>query len=373
RYAGRGSAADSAVAYCLGISDVDPIAQNLLFERFMSLERGEKPDIDIDFDARRRDEVTAYVYGKYGEGHVASVATYNTFQGRSSIRDVGKVMGYSPSEIDLIAKRLPYIPGRMLEHALESLPELKGLEIPKKRLRVLVESAVKLHDFPRHLGTHLGGVVISRNPITWLSPLELSAKGVKILQFDKDDVEDLGLVKIDLLSLRTLGAIEDSLKFAKTASEPDYDAIPLDDPDTFNRLKSADTVGIFQLESPAQRGLQARLDTDNIEDVVASVALIRPGPIKGNMVEPFIRRRKGEEEITYLEPRLESILKKTYGVVLFQEQVIEIASEIAGFTPGEADNLRRIMTHGRSTEEMNKIGEVFIEKAQKNGVIEETA
>ena len=373
RYAGRGSAADSAVAYCLGISDVDPIAQNLLFERFMSLERGEKPDIDIDFDARRRDEVTAYVYGKYGEGHVASVATYNTFQGRSSIRDVGKVMGYSPSEIDLIAKRLPYIPGRMLEHALESLPELKGLEIPKKRLRVLVESAVKLHDFPRHLGTHLGGVVISRNPITWLSPLELSAKGVKILQFDKDDVEDLGLVKIDLLSLRTLGAIEDSLKFAKTASEPDYDAIPLDDPDTFNRLKSADTVGIFQLESPAQRGLQARLDADNIEDVVASVALIRPGPIKGNMVEPFIRRRKGEEEITYLEPRLESILKKTYGVVLFQEQVIEIASEIAGFTPGEADNLRRIMTHGRSTEEMNKIGEVFIEKAQKNGVIEETA
>jgi len=373
RYAGRGSAADSAVAYCLGISDVDPIAQNLLFERFMSLERGEKPDIDIDFDARRRDEVTAYVYSKYGEEHVASVATYNTFQGRSSIRAVGKVMGYSPFEIDSIAKRLPHIPGSMLEYAFESFPELKDLAIPGKRLKVLVESAAKIHDFPRHLGTHLGGVVISKNPITWLSPLELSAKGVKILQFDKDDVEDLGLVKIDLLSLRTLGAVEDSLQFTKTTSELDYNAIPLDDTDTFKRLKCADTVGIFQLESPAQRGLQARLDAENIEDIVASVALIRPGPIKGNMVEPFIKRRKGEEEITYLDPRLESILKKTYGVVLFQEQVIEIASKIAGFTPGEADNLRRTMTHGRSIEEMDKIGEVFVEKAAKSGVEEETA
>lgn len=373
RHAGRGSAADSAVAYCLGITDVDPIAQNLLFERFMSLERGEKPDIDIDFDARRRDEVTAYVYSKYGDEHVASVATYNTFQGRSSIREVGKVMGYSPDEIDLIAKRLPHVPGYMLENVFKTLPELKNLDIPEKRLNVLVETASKLSGLPRYLGTHLGGVVISRNPITQFSPLEKSAKGVKILQFDKDDVEDLGLVKIDLLSLRTLGAVEDSLRFVGTGSGLDYDGIPLDDPDTFNRLKSADTVGIFQLESPAQRGLQGRLEAENIEDIVASVALIRPGPIKGNMVEPFIKRRKGEEKVKYLDPRLEGILGKTYGVILFQEQVIEIASTIGGFTPGEADNLRRTMTHGRSVEEMEKIGETFIERAVQNGVQEEAA
>ena len=177
RHAGRGSAADSAVAYCLGITDVDPIAQNLLFERFMSLERGEKPDIDVDFDARRRDEVTAYVYKKYGDEHVASVATYNTFQGRSSVRDVGKAMGYSQDEIDIIAKRLPHIPGYMIEDAFRSLPELRNLNIPEKRLKTLIEIAGKLSGFPRFLGTHLGGVVISKNPVTWFSPLERSAKG----------------------------------------------------------------------------------------------------------------------------------------------------------------------------------------------------
>ncbi|MGI6162686.1 MAG: DNA polymerase III subunit alpha [Bacillota bacterium] len=397
RHAGRGSAADSAVAYCLGITDVDPIAQNLLFERFMSLERGEKPDIDVDFDARRRDEVTAYVYKKYGDEHVASVATYNTFQGRSSVRDVGKAMGYSQDEIDIIAKRLPHIPGYMIEDAFRSLPELRNLNIPEKRLKTLIEIAGKLSGFPRFLGTHLGGVVISKNPVTWFSPLERSAKGVRILQFDKDDVEDLGLVKIDLLSLRTLGAIEDSLRFidgnpaigpannhsdanhgavnpgSPSYSRLDYDCIPLDDKATFDRLQSGDTVGIFQLESPAQRGLQARLGADNIEDIVASVALIRPGPIKGDMVEPFIRRRRGEEDVSYLDPRLEPILRKTYGVILFQEQVIEIASAIAGFTPGEADNLRRVMTHGRSFDEMAKIGELFIEKAVNGGVTEKTA
>ncbi|HHT85594.1 MAG: DNA polymerase III subunit alpha [Bacillota bacterium] len=372
RHAGRGSAADSAVAYCLGITDVDPIAHNLLFERFMSLERGEKPDIDVDFDARRRDEVTAYVYKKYGDAHVASVATYNTFQARSSVRDVGKAMGYAQDEIGIIAKRLPHIPGYQIENAFKSLPELKSLDIPEKRLKTLIETAGKLSGLPRFLSTHLGGVVISKTPVTWLSPLELSAKGVNILQFDKDDVEDLGLVKIDLLSLRTLGAVEDSLGFIE-GTKLDYDRIPLDDKATFRRLQYADTIGIFQLESPAQRGLQARLGAENIEDIVASVALIRPGPIKGDMVEPFIRRRHGEEDITYLDSRLEPILKNTYGVVLFQEQVIEIASVIAGFTPGEADKLRRVMTHGRSFDEMEKIGRLFIEKAVKRGVTEQVA
>jgi len=376
RHAGRGSAADSAVAYCLGITDVDPIAQNLLFERFLSLERGEKPDIDLDFDSRRRDEVTLYVYKKYGEKYVASVATYNTFQGRSAIRDVGKAMGYSPEELDIIAKRLPHIPASMISEAFKTIPELKSINIPERRIKVLIAMAQKISGFPRFLGTHLGGVVISRDPITWFSPMERSAKGVKILQFDKSDVEDLRLVKIDLLSLRTLGVVEDSLSYIKNSSpsnQVNYDAIVLDDKDTFCRLQRGDTVGIFQLESPAQRALQARLGAENIEDIVASVALIRPGPIKGDMVEPFIKRRRGEEDVTYLDPRLEPILKKTYGVILFQEQVIEIASTIAGFTPGQSDNLRRVMSHGRSFAQMQKIGELFVKKAVERGVKEEVA
>jgi len=376
RHAGRGSAADSAVAYCLGITDVDAIAQNLLFERFLSLERGEKPDIDVDFDARRRDEVTAYVYQKYGSDHVASVATYNTFQGRSAIRDAGKAMGYSEEEIDVLAKRLPYMRVSSMKEAFKIYPELSSLNIPQARLKTLIQVAERLTGLPRFLSTHLGGVVISKSPITSFSPLERSAKGVTILQFDKDDVEDLGLVKIDLLSLRTLGAIEDSLEYIKgdtSQSELDYLKIPLDDEDTFKRLRRADTVGVFQLESPAQKALQARLGAKNIEDIVASVALIRPGPIKGDMVEPFIKRRRGEEGIAYLDSRLEPILRKTYGVILFQEQVIEIASIIAGFTPGEADGLRRVMTHGRSFDEMQRIGETFVRKAVERGVDEEVA
>jgi error-prone DNA polymerase len=375
RHSGRGSAADSAVAYCLNVTDVDPIAQNLLFERFLSLERGEKPDIDVDFDARRRDDVSAYVRKKYGEEHVAAVATYNTFQGRSAVRDVGKAMGYSSDEIDLIAKRMPYyLSASSLNERFDLVPELKDLSIPPKRLRTLLTVAERLAGLPRFLATHLGGLVISKNPINYLSPVEYSAKGITIVQFDKDDVEDLGLVKIDLLSLRTLGAVEDSLGYVKEAGkELDYDRIPLDDGRTYRRLRTADTVGVFQLESSAQRALQARLGADNIEDIVASVALIRPGPIKGNMVEPYVRRRQGLEPVTYLEPRLEPILKKTYGVILFQEQVIEIASTIAGFTPGEADKLRRVMTHNRSGEEMESLGRLFVEKAVRAGVEEVTA
>ncbi len=390
RYAGRGSAADSAVAHCLGITGVDPIAQNLLFERFMSIERGRKPDIDIDFDARRKDEITAYVYKKYGEEHVASVATYNTFRGRSSVREVGKVIGYSKAEIDTIAKRLHHIHDCRFEDIFKILPELKSLNVPENRLEILAKTASNILGFPKFLGTHLSGIVISKNPINWLSPLEYSAKGHKILQFDKDDTEDLGLTKIDLLSLRTLSAIEDSLQFMRTNSSynteenmlhkhnirdirSDFDDIPLNDNDTFSRLRLGDTVGIFQLESPAQRGLQSRLGANSIEDIVASVALIRPGPIKGEMVEPYIRRRHGKENITYPDPRLEPILKHTYGVILFQEQVIEIASKFAGFTPGEADNLRRVMTHGRCPNEMEKLGELFIKKAIQMGTTEQIA
>lgn len=369
RYAGRGSAADSAVAYCLYITEVDAIARGLLFERFMSLERAEKPDIDIDFDARHRDKVAEYVYQKYGQRKVAAVCTYNTFHGRSALRDFGKAMDFPPEEIDRIAKRLPYYFARDLRRALAEVPELRDSDIPVWKYERLIEACERVTGFPRFFGTHLGGLVISRDDLTDVTPLQMSAKGVVISQFDKEFVEDLGLIKLDLLSLRTLSAVDVAVNsIRERRPEFDYERISLDDPATYRLLNSGQTVGIFQLESPAQRALQARLGARSFEDIVASVAIIRPGPIKGNMVEPFIQRRAGREPVTYLHPKLEPILAKTYGVVLFQEQVIEIATAVAGFTPGEADRLRRVMTHSRSQRDMDEIGRFFIGKAVEQGV-----
>ncbi|HHV79916.1 MAG TPA: DNA polymerase III subunit alpha [Firmicutes bacterium] len=369
RYAGRGSAADSAVAYCIGITEVDSIARGLLFERFLSLERAQKPDIDIDFDARFRDKIFEYVRRKYGDERVGWVCTYNTFQVRSAVREIGKAIGFQEEELDNLAKCLPHIPADCLEEAITKFPELRALRLPMDKFKLLFEMCGRLAGFPRFLGTHLGGIVLSGSPLTDITPLQMAAKGVKIAQFDKDDVEALGLIKIDLLSLKMLSAIEDAVR----AGGIDYDAIPLNDETTFKMIREGETVGVFQLESPAQRALQRRLNADHFEDIVASVALIRPGPVKGNMVDPFVARRNGREPVTVLDPRLENILEKTYGVVLFQEQVIEIATVIGGFTPGEADKLRRVMTHGRSREEMDKIGEIFISKAIRNGTSPEVA
>ncbi|MBO8126791.1 MAG: DNA polymerase III subunit alpha [Firmicutes bacterium] len=366
-YAGRGSAADSAVAYCLYITNVDAIARGLLFERFLSLERGEKPDIDIDFEAEGREKVIDYIYRKYGRDRVATVCTFNTFGIRSAIRDLGKAMGFSPEELDRLAKRFPWMSSGDPAEAIERFPELKKSGIPFERYQELFKYAAKASGFPRFIGTHLGGLVISAVPLTNLTPLQYGHKGKVITQFDKDDIETLGLIKFDLLSLKTLSVLRD---VSQTA---DLGRIPADDPDTYRLINSGETVGVFQLESPAQRSLQSRLGADKLEDLVASVALIRPGPIEGNMVEPYIARKNGLEEVFYLHPALEKILKKTYGVVLFQEQVIEIATVIAGFTPGEADQLRRVMTHARSREDMQKLGKLFVEKARRRGVEEEEA
>jgi len=374
RYAGRGSAADSAVVYCLFITDVDAISRGLLFERFLSLERSQKPDIDIDFDTRYRDQVARYVYDTYGQEHVASVCTFSTYQARSAIRDFGKVLGFPPEEIDTLAKLFPHIPADAIELAFEKYPEVRDSKLPRHKYEMLFQLCTQAAALPRHIGTHLGGLIISKEPLTTITPLQRAAKGVLITQFDKTTIEDLGLIKLDLLSLRTLSAVEDTMEsIHRSGHDVNYRQIPLDDPATYRRLNSGQTVGIFQLESPAQRALQARLGADNIEDIVASVALIRPGPIQGNMVEPFLARRHGLEPITYSHPKLERILQKTYGVVLFQEQVIEIATAIAGFTPGESDRLRKVMTHFRSQKEMNDIGQEFIAKAIANGVDRDTA
>ncbi len=376
RCSGRGSAADSAVAYCLNITDVDAITRGLLFERFLSLERAQKPDIDVDFDARYRDDVTHYVYEKYGSERVATVSTYNTFRGRSSVRDVGKALGFSAGELDTIAKRIPYLAFDGVASALERFPELRQSGLPLGKFETLVRLCDRVAGFPRHLGTHLGGVVICRNPLVTVAPLQMAAKGVTVIQFDKDDTEDAGLIKLDLLSLRTLAAVGDAVKSVnenRGEGALDYDRIPSNDRETFQMINQGQTIGVFQLESPAQRALQSHLGADNFEDVVASIALIRPGPIKGNMVSPFVARRKNLEPVTYMHPKLVPILKKTYGVILFQEQVIEIATAIAAFTPGESDRLRRVMTHSRSDEEMENLGRLFVTKSVANGVSGEDA
>lgn len=374
RYAGRGSAADSAVAYCLGITEVDSIARGLLFERFMSLERAQKPDIDIDFDSRYRDRVSQYVYAKYGVDFVATVGTYNTFHARSAIRDLGKAMGFDAEELGVLAKKFPHIHADGISTALEKFPELRASGLPMERYQGLFTMCEAVAGFPRFLGTHVGGLVVSRVPLNQLTPLQQAAKGIVVTQFDKDDIEDLGLIKLDLLSLRTMAAIEDSVvHIRKQGKAFDYDTLPLDDPATYQMLNTGHTIGTFQLESPAQRALQARLQASELEDIVASVALIRPGPIKGNMVEPFINRRNGMEPITYLHPKLRPILEKTYGVILFQEQVLEIAIVVAGFTPGEADKLRKVMTHARSVREMERIGQMFVQKVVGNGVAPKVA
>lgn len=374
RYAGRGSAADSLVAYCLFITEVDSLQRGLLFERFMSLERQGLPDIDIDFESRCRDQVIDYVYQRYGEDRVARVATYSTFQARSALREVGKALGFAEEELGLMARKLPHTHADNIRKMMALLPELKNSPLHEERCRFLLDVCEKIAGFPRFLGMHLGGVVISDVPLLELTPLQKSASGPVMSHFDKDDVEELGLVKLDLLSLRTLSVVHDTLdSLAQEGRGIDYDAIPMDDADSYAMIRQADTIGVFQLESPAQRALQARLEAGKIEDIVASMGLIRPGPIKGNMVEPYIERRQGRAVVEYLHPLLQPILENTYGVVLFQEQVIEIAIAIAGFTAGEADQLRRVMTHARSRKAMEEIGAMFVSRAVSRGIETELA
>ena len=370
RYAGRGSAADSLVAYCLGITEVDSLERGLLFERFMNPARIGMPDIDIDFESRYRDKVIDYVYKKYGSEHVARVATYNTFRARSALRELGKALGFPEAELDPLCKRMPfYARADQIRTLLSKLPELKDSPLHKPHYHLLLDCCERLAGFPRFLGMHLGGLVISDIPIGQLTPLQQSGLGPVISQFDKDDIEGLGLVKLDLLSLRTLSVIQDAaMQIQQSGQALNYEEIPLDDKPTFAMINRGETIGVFQLESPAQRALQSRFNASEFEDVVASMALIRPGPIKGNMVDPYVARRLGQEEVSYMHPGLEPILKKTYGVVLFQEQVIEIGRVIAGFTPAEADQLRRVMTHSRSQKLMDELGQTFVERSVQRGI-----
>ena len=374
-YSGRGSAGNSIVSYVLRICDADPIAHELLFERFLNPTRREMPDVDIDFCSARRDEVIHYIYERFGHDKVAMVATVNTVHAPSAVRIVSRAFGFTPEEINGLSKRVPWGSAAKLGEMLAERPELAGHEFQHSHYRRLVDIAERLSGFPAHLGTHLGGFILSRDPLTERVPLQWAAKGVVVAQFDKDDIETLGLVKMDILALKMHSAIAEAVRRieARTGEQVRAWELPRDDPKVYELIRSARTVGLFQLESSGQRNLATRLQERDFEDVIAAISLFRPGPLQADMIAPFIRRRHGLEPVTVPHPAMERILRRTYGVIVYQEQVIEVAAAVAGFSLAEGDMLRRAMTHERSLEEMDEIGRTFVEKAVVRGSTREAA
>ena len=361
----RGSACGSIVSYLL-FGGVEPIENELLFERFLNESRFDPPDIDIDFDSERRDEVVEYVFKKYS-GKAALLSNFSTFRARSAIREVLRALGYSYSKIDELSSFIPYhILPSQIDEAIERLPELKGNRLKEKKEAVDIIS--RLDGLPRHLSTHLGGVVIS-NELFDLCPMEISAKGLPVIQYDKDDIEALGITKFDLLGLRMHTAISNTINYLKQRGiNIDIDSIPLDDKKTYSLLRSTDTVGVFQLESPGQRQLLGRLQPNRFQDIIAEISLFRPGPMQANMISPYLKRRHKKEKVTYIHKKLIPILKETYGVIMFQEQVLRVVNALSGFPYDRADAFRRAMTKDRGKEEMESLKEEFIDGCVKNGV-----
>ena len=367
----RGSAVDSLVVYVLDISVVNPMEYGLLFERFMHPLRREPPDIDLDIDRRRRDEVKDYIYKRYGAENVASVGTINTYMARGAIRDVGKALEIPEGVIEEACMGIHYLPASRLMECADTLPELKNSAVYKRpELAGFFKLCAAIDGFPRHLSVHLGGLLIGDGMLSDLVPLEWSSGGDIISQYDKDDIERLGIVKMDLLALPTLTVIEDTLTGVKRnrGVDIDIDQIPQDDPEAFAMLRDGKTIGTFQLESPAQREMAGRLLPNRFEDIVVSIALVRPGPLKSNMDKRYLPRRHGREPVTYLHPRLKAALGETLGVILYQEQVLQVAHDLAGMSYAEADGFRRAMTHDRTSEEMEKMRGSFISSAAGNRV-----
>ena len=338
---GRGSAANSAVCYCLGITEVDPARVEVLFERFLSRERNEPPDIDVDFENSRREEVIQYIYGKYGRGRAALAATVISYQSRSAIRDVGKALGLDDALLDHLSKSI-YWWGENLEE------QLADAQVDKSdpTIALLLELAGQLIGFPRHLSQHVGGFVISQGPLTHLVPIENAAMVDRtIIQWEKNDLEALGLLKIDVLALGMLSAIRKCLDLVSAySSEPlTIQKVPAEDPAVYDMMCVGDTIGVFQIESRAQMSMLPRLKPRSYYDLVIQIAIVRPGPIQGDMVHPYLNRRSGKEPISYPSEAVRSALERTLGVPIFQEQVMQLAMVAAGFSGGEADDLRRAM------------------------------
>jgi DNA polymerase-3 subunit alpha len=375
---GRGSGAGSLVAYALGITDLDPLRHDLLFERFLNPERVSMPDFDIDFCMEGRDRVIDYVSARYGRERVAQIITHGSMAARAVVRDVGRVLGHPYGFVDRIAKLIPMELGVTLERALEQDEELRRLYGEQEEVQAIIDLARALEGLARSAGRHAGGVVIAPGELSDYTPLYSEDGTGVVTQLDKDDVEAIGLVKFDFLGLRTLTIIDraqrtiNELRAAQGEPPVDVAALPMDDAATFALLRRCDTTAVFQLESRGMRDLVKRLQPDRFEDIVALVALYRPGPLQSGMVEDFIRRKHGEARIDYPHPRLVSILEPTYGVILYQEQVMQIAQVLAGYTLGGADLLRRAMGK-KKAEEMAKQRSVFVDGARASGVDPGTA
>jgi error-prone DNA polymerase len=345
---GRGSAANSTVCYCLRITEVDPSRMSMLFERFISKERNEPPDIDVDFEHERREEVIQYIYGKYGRERAALAATVICYRPRSALRDVGKALGLDLAQVDRLARGMQWWDGQRID------PErirASGFNPDDPVIARLIALTAEILGFPRHLSQHVGGFVIARGRLDELVPIENAAMPERtVIEWDKDDLDALGLLKVDVLALGMLTAIRRTFRLVNEfhgssagAGELELASVPSEDPAVYDMICRADTVGVFQIESRAQMSMLPRLKPRNFYDLVIEVAIVRPGPIQGEMVHPYLRRRSGEEQVTYPSKEVEAVLKRTLGVPIFQEQVMQLAIVAAGFSPGEADRLRRAM------------------------------
>ena len=400
---GRGSAADSIVAYVLDITKVDPIQHDLLFERFLTEDSRTMPDIDLDIATNDREEVIQYVYQKYGERYAAMVCNVVTYRARSASREVAKALGFRDETIDRMAKSIdqyhvdPSIypsaaqhpaykhSNREAEHGWEeprqladTLTDLLDIFDEKERARfpLFRELTLAIADFPRHLSIHNGGMLITALPLVDTVPIERATMPNRnVVQLDKRDVEDLGLVKMDLLGLRTLSLVKDAVAdiHARHGELLELGTLPLDDPAVYDLICEVDTIGLFQVESRAQAQALPRVRPRCFADIVVEVAIIRPGPLQGNAVNPYIRRRQGKEPVTYAHPLCEPVLKETLGVILFQEQILRVAMTVAGFSPSAADMLRRAMSRARSSADMEKLRAPFVDGAGRNGVDQKTA
>ena len=373
---GRGSAAGSLVSYALGITNLDPLPYNLLFERFLNPERVSMPDIDIDFCMDRRDEVIEYVRNKYGKNNVAKIITFGTLSARAVVRDVGRALGIPYKDVDRIAKLIPSGPGinMTVARAIEEVPQLRELMEEDARIKELLDISQKLEGLSRHASTHAAGVVITPEELTEYVPLYRGTDNEVVTQYAKDELEELGLLKMDLLGLKTLTVIRMALDLIEKfrGERLDLDHLPLDDPETYKLLEEGRTLGVFQLESSGMRELIKKLKPSRFEDLIALVALYRPGPLGSGMVEDFINRKHGKVKWKAPLPQIEDILAETYGVILYQEQVMQIASRLAGFTMGQADLLRRAMGK-KKMEVMLKQKEAFIQGAVERGVSKKDA
>jgi error-prone DNA polymerase len=372
-YSGRGSGTNSIVCYCIDATQVDPIQYNLLFERFLNEGRKSLPDVDIDFDALRRDEVVSELFAVYGEDRVCRVANVNTYNIRGAFRDVGKALGCSKEEVDDATRLLPWYSHRRISEVIARLPELATF--PYGSIERWISLAERIMGLPRTLSTHLAGLIIAPFPLTDLVPIEPSGTGCLMAQYDKDDVERLGLVKMDLLGLRTLSAAVDATAMVRTETGTDISlsTIPMDDQPTYRLLREARTLGVFQLESPGMRNLLLKLQPVCYTDIMANVSLFRPGPMAMNMDKLYLARRNGKVPVTFEDPRLETVLKETYGVIVFQEQVLQVANAVADLSLSEADVLRRTMTEHTPKAELARFERLFLERAAAKGTDPETA